>query len=168
MGCTRLPARLSWSTPQLTNQRFTRSIRQSTPSNIILSFHHPITTPTFWSHVQWQVKDFDTYWVVYPFAKELSPKINELQAITFDQESASDAQTIVAPPKHLFIDLTQFLSKKHEQKVFGVEKWNVANRLKRVLPKFRADPSHPQGVNGHLKFQISKKIWFLPFSAYKL
>ena len=44
----------------------------------------------------------DTYWVVYPFAKELSPKINELQAITFDKESASDAQKLQAPPKRRF------------------------------------------------------------------
>jgi len=40
----------------------------------------------------------------YPFAKELSPKINELQAITFDEESASDAQKFIAPPKRHFCE----------------------------------------------------------------
>ena len=38
------------------------------------------------------------------------------------------------------------------KKVFGVEISEVANRLKRVLPKFRADRSHVRGVNGRSKF----------------
>ena len=33
----------------------------------------------------------------------------------------------------------------------GVEKWNVGDRLKRVLAKFEADRSHPRGVNGRSK-----------------
>ena len=36
--------------------------------------------------------------------------------------------------------------------VFGVEKWNVGDRLKRVSPKFEAERSHPWGINGHSKF----------------
>ena len=36
--------------------------------------------------------------------------------------------------------------------LFGVKKWNVGNRLKRVLTKFRADRSNLRGVNGCLKF----------------
>ena len=43
--------------------------------------------------------------------------------------------------------------KNRRQSFLGVEKWNVGIRLKRVLPKFHADPSHVQGVNGHSKFQ---------------
>ena len=35
---------------------------------------------------------------------------------------------------------------------FGVNKSKVANRLKRILPKFRADRSYVQGVNGCSKF----------------
>ena len=35
----------------------------------------------------------------------------------------------------------------------GVENWNVANRLKRVFPKFRADRNHVRGVNGRLNFR---------------
>ncbi len=34
----------------------------------------------------------------------------------FDEESASDAQTIVAPPKNLFIDFTQFFFEKKSPK----------------------------------------------------
>ena len=36
---------------------------------------------------------------------------------------------------------------------FGVEKSKVANRLKRVFPKFEAKRSHPRGVNGRSKFR---------------
>ena len=39
----------------------------------------------FWCQVQVQ----NAFWVVYPFAKEVSPKINELQVITFDDASAN-------------------------------------------------------------------------------
>ena len=41
---------------------------------------------------------------VNPFAKDRNEKINELQAITFDDRRACDAETSVAPPKHLLID----------------------------------------------------------------
>ena len=36
-------------------------------------------------------KGFDTYWVVYPLAKELSLKSKESKAITFYDERANDA-----------------------------------------------------------------------------
>ena len=52
--------------------------------------------------------------------------------------------------------------KSNPQKNFRVEKWKIANRLKRVFPKFRADRSHVRGVNGRSKF--SEKI-FLAASA---
>ena len=43
--------------------------------------------------------------------------------------------------------------KKCEKKfVSGIEKWNVGNRLKRVLAKFQADRSHVWGVDGRSKF----------------
>ena len=41
-----------------------------------------------------------------PLAKDRREKRNELQALIFDEESASDAQKIVAPPKNQFIDFT--------------------------------------------------------------
>ena len=40
----------------------------------------------------------------------------------------------------------------------GVEKSKVANRLKRVLPKFRADRSHVRGVNGRSKFDVASDV----------
>ena len=45
---------------------------------------------------------------------------------------------------------------------FDVEKSNVANRLKRVLPKFRGNRSEVRGVNGRSKFAVAavrRKIW---------
>ena len=52
-----------------------------------------------------------------PFAKDRREEINELQALTFYDAPANDAQTIVAPPKYLFIDFTLFfLLRKNHQK----------------------------------------------------
>ena len=49
--------------------------------------------------------------------------------------------------------------------MFGVEKSNVGNRLKRVFPNFQAERSEVRGVNDRSKF--SKKIEireaFFPF-----
>ena len=42
--------------------------------------------------------------------------------------------------------------------LFGLEKSNVENRLKRVLPKFHADWSHPRGVNGRLKISLPTRV----------
>ena len=80
----------------------------------------------------------------YPFVKALNEKINELQAITFDGESAGDAENGVAPPKQAkrLENFSKFFNLKC---FFCVEKSKGANRLKRVFPKFRADPSHPRG-----------------------
>ena len=44
-----------------------------------------------------------------------------------------------------------FKVRKNFDKIF-IEKWNVGDRLKRVLAKFRADRSQVRGVNGRSKF----------------
>ena len=79
-----------------------------------LSYCHQITAPNGWGHFRCQVQVQNTFWVVYPFAKEVSPKINELQAITFYDERASDAQTHPAPPKRQFLE-----NKKLTSRFFG-------------------------------------------------
>ena len=56
------------------------------------------------------------------------------------------------------IDPENFWQKFFEKLFFGVENWKIANCLKRVLPKFRADPSFAQGVNGRLKFRKNSKF----------
>ena len=48
----------------------------------------------------------------YPSTKDRREKINELQAMIFDEESASDAQKFLAPPKR------RILEKKADTKVF--------------------------------------------------
>ncbi len=40
----------------------------------------------------------------------------------------------------------------------NVGKWNVGDRLKRVLPKLEADRSHVRGVNGRSKFRFVCEI----------
>ena len=116
-----------------------------------------IKTPNGWSHFRWQVYGFDTYWVIHPFSKELSPKINELQAITFYRECASDVLKFVAPPKPYFLKTKnrpwKVLQKKIPKNIWASKKWKIANHLKLVLPKFLADPSFVQGVNGRWKFR---------------
>ena len=46
-------------------------------------------------------------------------------------------------------------------------KRNVGNRLKRVLPKFRADPSFVQGVNGRSKLRKNFEIRELAFEKVR-
>ena len=50
--------------------------------------------------------------------------------------------------------------------ILAVEKLNVGDRLKRVSPKFEAERSHPQGVNGRSKFyKMSAEIFRRKFDA---
>ena len=67
---------------------------------IILSYDHIVvpSQPQGANHFWSKVKVKNTKSVFYPFAKDRREKINELQALTFDEESAYDAQKIVAPP----------------------------------------------------------------------
>ena len=47
-----------------------------------------------------------------------------------------------------WLNAEKFWQKNCWKKVFGVEKWNIGDRLKRVFPKFGARASHVWGVNG--------------------
>ena len=67
--------------------------------HIIISSQHQMVEVIFSAKSR-----FSTHWVVYPLAKEVSPKINALEAITFYDERASDAQTCLAPPKRQFLE----------------------------------------------------------------
>ena len=66
-----------------------------------------------------------------------------------------DVQTSPDPPKSVENDEKPMSeSEKSEKKIpkifFGVKKSKVANRLKRVLPKFRGERSHVRRVRGRL------------------
>ena len=65
---------------------------------------------------------------------------------------------------------TKFFEKNLTKQFFDVEKWNVGNHLKRVLAKFRANQSHPRGVNGRSKFQKKievREVTFEKVTSYK-
>ena len=44
--------------------------------------------------------------LIHLFAKDRRYKMDELQAIAFDEEFANDTQKISAVPKHLLVDVT--------------------------------------------------------------
>ena len=81
------------------------------------------------------------------------------------EESASDVHFCVTP---------QELAKKNEKRIFeteniaicflDVEKSNVGNRLKRVLPKFRRRTGFVRGVNGHSKFDVVVDFFKIKFN----
>ena len=86
--------------------------------NIVISYYHDTIRPHDVSRFGCQVKGKNTNRVVFPFAKDRIDKINALRAITFHDAPASDAQTIVAPPKHLVIDFTPIFCDKKASKLF--------------------------------------------------
>ena len=75
----------------------------------------------------------------------------------FVKESDFDVKKGLAPPKSTENDEKRVSETEIFCRIFffGVEKSKVANRLKRVLPKFRADRSHVRGVNGRSKFDVA-------------
>ena len=109
-------------------------------------------------------------YLFYPSAKSRRELKIKTLGVTFRGASAYYVQKSIAPQKQAvcrfsdeFFFLTKIFIKTFRQKnFFGVEKWNVGNRLKRIFPKFEAERSHIRGVNGHSKFGI-----FFWFSASK-
>ena len=67
-------------------------------------------------------------------------------------ESDFDVEKALAPPKSVENDEKpkKKLENFFDKKFFGVKKSKIANRPKRVLPKFRADQSHVRRVRGRL------------------
>ena len=63
----------------------------------------------------------------------------------FDAEVDFDVKKYLAPPKS---PENHEYDKFSEQQNFGVKKSKVANRPKRVFPKFRGDRSEVRGANG--------------------
>ena len=106
-------------------------------------------------------------YLFYPSAKSRRELKIKTLGVTFRGASAYYVQKTIAPQNRQFVDfptkffLTKIFIKKFCQKnVFGVEKWNVGNRLKRVFPKFEAELSHPRGVNGRSKFYKNSAEFF--------
>ena len=106
-------------------------------------------------------------WPFYPFTKSCRELKLSSSGVIFRDGAANNAQKFIAPPKQLVLDLTLhlhgdvLLRKFHPNFFVGVKKWNVGDRLKRVLAKFEAKRSHPWGVNGCSKFARKlKKLCF--------
>ena len=70
----------------------------------------------------------------------------------FDVEADFDVKNSLAPPKSA--ENHEKLKKNKSEKIFGVKKSKVANRPKRVFPKFRADRSQVRGANERSKFEF--------------
>ena len=106
-------------------------------------------------------------YLFYPSAKSRRELKIKTLGVTFRGASAYYVQKSIAPQKKAVCQFSDenffdgnFYRKFSPNFVFDVEKWNVGNRLKRVFPKFEAERSHPQGVNGRSKFyKISAEIW---------
>ena len=73
----------------------------------------------------------------------------------FDEEADFKLRCALAPQNHAKSAKNKLFDPNFltNNFFFGVEKRNVGNRLKRVLAKFRADPSRFRGVNGRSKFR---------------
>ena len=93
-----------------------------------------------------------------PLPRIIEKKINELQAMIFDEESASDAQKFLAPPKR------GILEKKNDAKFFFKvpicfrrRKMKCRESSETRFPKVsrRSEPS--RGVNGRLKILCPNK-----------
>ena len=67
------------------------------------------------------------------------------------EEPDFDVQNSPDPPKSDENHENQKkIRKKIRKKIFGVKKSKIANRPKRVLPKFRGDRSHVRRLRGRL------------------
>ena len=110
-----------------------------------------------WSHFRCQVKVFDTYWIVYPFSKEVSPKINPLRAITFYDERANDALKFIAPPKpHFFEKIIGFGQFVFPKKKIQRRKIKSCKSSETRFAKVSRRSELCSG--GKRPFEISKKI----------
>ena len=93
--------------------------------------------------------------VFYPLAKDRREKINELQALIFDEESASDAQKFIAPPKWPVLDfMSDFFAKKIVKIFFRRRKMKRRESSETRFPKVscQSEPS----LSGKRPFEVSK------------
>ena len=123
-----------------------------------LSYCHQITAPNGWGHFRCQVQVQNTFWVVYPFAKEVSPKINELQVITFDDASANADYKFVAPPKPHFFEIDPGNFRKNFIKnFFWRRKMKSCKSSETRFPK--VSRRSELCSTGKPPFEVSEKNW---------
>ena len=81
--------------------------------------------------------------------------MNELQAITFDEESASDGQKFIALPKRHFFEKKSFLKNKSPKNSFGRRKMKCRESSETRFPKVSRQ-SEPCS-RGERPIEVSKK-----------
>ena len=81
---------------------------------------------------------------------DLRKGVSEAKFAKFDAEADFGVKKCLAPPKSTenHEKPKNKSEKVSEKKSFGVKKLKVANRPKRVFPKFRGDRSEVRGANG--------------------
>ena len=118
-------------------------LRSSYHHSIIISYHHDITRRNgisrFWSKIYQKHKVYH----FYPFVKARNEKINELQAITFRDLSATSAETGLAPPKRAKRQKQIKNFQKRFSKNFGRRKIKSCKSSETCFPKVscRSEPS---------------------------
>ena len=131
--------------------------------HITISYHHHVLagSSTHWMSFLVKVQGKIRNRPFYPSPKSRTEMKLGSSGVIFRDGSASDAQNFIALPKQaLCFFVLCFQQKSKKISVFDVETWNVGKHLKRVLAKFQANPSHPQGVNGRSKFAKNFEIFF--------
>ena len=111
---------------------------------VILSYDHYRKRRYRYSHFWLQVSLKSTNWIFYLFTKGRRDKINESKAMTFDDGRACNAQTSVAPSKHLFIDFTSKCFCEKLMKIFfRRQKMKCCKSSETRFPKVsrRSEPS---------------------------
>ena len=142
--------------------------------HIILSSYHDIIISSY-HHVIHRAKTVNPFWSKIKeknFNRPSTPSPRNVETWTFGEMGSFFEENLLVTLKksQLFQNeeimlkilprTPKIFEKILSKKISDVEKWNVGNRLKRVLAKFEADRSHPRGVNGRSKF--CKKVSVVP------
>ena len=117
--------------------------------NIIIPTYDPSSKN--WKSVLAQFNPTKLQSFFNPFAKERRDLNFRRNGVILQGPFDSNAQSAPAFPKrgnhsrNFGSKTSKFIETFYKQIFVDVEKWNVGNRLKRVLAKFRADVSHVAG-----------------------
>ena len=118
----------------------------------MISYHHDITGRHGISRFLSKIHQKHKVYHFYPFIKARNEKINELQAITFRDLSATSAETGLAPPKRAKRQKKFKNFQKRFSKNFGRRKIKSCKSSETCFPKVscRSEPS----LGGKRPFEI--------------
>ena len=112
-------------------------------THFLVSYHHDIIRRHGISHFRSKINQKHKVYHFYPFIKARNEKINELQAITFRDLSATSAETGLAPPKRAKRQKKKKIFQKRFSKNFGRRKIKSCKSSETCFPKVsrRSEPS---------------------------